>query len=55
MLIVLVHGFQASTYDMELIKREIMKILPVAMFLNASSNEMNTDGDITIMGVRLAD
>lgn len=38
MLIVLVHGFQASSFDMHLIKRELGKMLPVAMFLLSNAN-----------------
>jgi len=30
-------------------------MLPVAMFLISSCNEMDTDGDISIMGFRLAE
>ena len=55
MLVVLVHGFQASSFDMQLIKRELVKMLPVAVFLVSSANEMDTDGDINIMGFRLAE
>ena len=29
-------------------------MLPVAMFLVSSANELDTDGDISIMGFRLA-
>jgi triacylglycerol esterase/lipase EstA (alpha/beta hydrolase family) len=55
MVVVLVHGFQASTFDMLVIQRELLKVLPKAMFLNASCNENDTSGDIEVMGRRLAD
>jgi hypothetical protein len=38
MLVVMVHGFQASSFDMQIIKREVFKMLPVAMFLASSAN-----------------
>lgn len=55
MLIVLVHGFQASSYDMQLIKRELSKVLPLAIYLVSSTNEINTEGDIALMGFKLAE
>ena len=55
MLVVLVHGFQASTFDMLVIHRELLRALPTAMFLNASCNENDTTGDIEVMGRKLAD
>ena len=55
MLVVLVHGFQASSFDMQLIKREISKMLPVSVFLVSNANELDTDGDISLMGFRLAE
>ena len=55
MLVVMVHGFQASSFDMQMIKRQIAKMLPVAMFLVSSANQLDTDGDISIMGFRLAE
>lgn len=55
MLVVLVHGFQASSYDMQLIKRELTKMLPVGMFLISSCNEVSTEGDIGLMGFKLSE
>jgi triacylglycerol esterase/lipase EstA (alpha/beta hydrolase family) len=55
MLVVLCHGFQGSSYDMHLIKRWIMKQIPDAYFLIAKSNEDNTEGDIRLMGKKVAE
>lgn len=55
MLVVLCHGFQGSSYDMYLIKRWIMRQIPDAYFLIAKSNEDNTEGDIRIMGKKVAE
>ena len=55
MVIVFVHGFQASSFDMEMLRREIGRMLPTALFHVSTQNERNTDTDITVMGLRLAD
>lgn len=55
MVIFFCHGFQASSFDMEMLKREIGKMLPTALIHCSTNNEMNTDTDIEIMGLRLAD
>jgi pimeloyl-ACP methyl ester carboxylesterase len=53
-LIVLVHGFQGNHFDMRLMKNNIALIHPEALFLCSNSNEESTEGDISEMGVRLA-
>ena len=55
MLIVLCHGFQGSSYDMQLIKRWIQQQLPDAYYLVSRCNEEATEGDIRAMGKRLTD
>jgi hypothetical protein len=50
-VIVLVHGFQGSTYDMRNWKNNIKQLFPDALILNSSKNEQSlTDGDIGAMG-----
>jgi len=46
----MVHGFQGSSFDMRLLKNCIAVALPEAIFLQSSSNEGLTDGDIGEMG-----
>lgn len=46
MVIFFCHGFQASSFDMEMLKREITKMLPTALIHCSTNNEMNTDTDI---------
>lgn len=53
-LFVLVHGFQASSIDMKLLKNSISTVHPEAIFLLSKKNENETEGDIEEMGVRLA-
>lgn len=53
-LFVLVHGFQGNSFDMRLMKNNIALQFPDAVFLSSSCNEDNTEGDITEMGIRLA-
>eukprot|EP01022_Parablepharisma_sp_SALTPOND_P017575 TRINITY_DN2827_c1_g1_i1.p4 TRINITY_DN2827_c1_g1~~TRINITY_DN2827_c1_g1_i1.p4 ORF type:complete len:525 (+),score=51.53 TRINITY_DN2827_c1_g1_i1:896-2470(+) len=53
-LIVLVHGFQASSYDMRLIKDHLALLHPDAYFLCSCENERKTDGDIQSMGMNLS-
>jgi hypothetical protein len=55
MLVVFCHGFQASSLDMEMLKREVTKMLPVAHLHISMGNEMNTETDIHVMGIKLAD
>ena len=54
-LIVLVHGFQASAYDMRLIKNNLALLYPGAYFLCSTENERKTDCDIKVMGINLAE
>jgi|TARA_B110000285_G_scaffold117981_1_gene133677 triacylglycerol esterase/lipase EstA (alpha/beta hydrolase family) len=51
---VLVHGFQGNSQDMKMIKNNIALVFPEVMFLMSSANEDHTEGDISEMGVRLA-
>merc|ERR1719378_1963071 len=53
-LFVLVHGFQGNSFDMRLMKNNVALLYPDAIFLCSTSNEDNTEGDITEMGIRLA-
>ena len=48
-LFVLCHGFQGNSYDMRLIKNNILMINPSAVFLCSSANQDNTEGDIEVM------
>jgi hypothetical protein len=53
-LMVLVHGFQASSYDMRLIKNYLALLYNDYDFLCSSGNEEKTCGDIQAMGLNLA-
>ena len=53
-LFVMAHGFQGSSYDMRILKNAIAIALPEALFLQSTSNEGHTDGDIAEMGFRLS-
>lgn len=53
-LIVLCHGFQGSSSDLNLLKNTISYLYPDTALLCASANEDLTDGDIASMGIRLA-
>ncbi|CAK0889495.1 unnamed protein product, partial [Prorocentrum cordatum] len=53
-LFVLVHGFQGNSFDMRLMRNNLALAYPDAAFLSSTSNEDDTDGDISEMGVRLA-
>eukprot|EP00826_Nyctotherus_ovalis_P003713 TRINITY_DN10763_c0_g2_i1.p1 TRINITY_DN10763_c0_g2~~TRINITY_DN10763_c0_g2_i1.p1 ORF type:complete len:249 (+),score=72.68 TRINITY_DN10763_c0_g2_i1:264-1010(+) len=51
---VLVHGFQATSYDMKSIRNHLSLRYPDAQFLCSAENESNTNGDIAEMGAKLA-
>lgn len=53
-LFIMQHGFQGSSFDMRTMKNAIAIALPEAIFLQATSNEGQTDGDIAEMGYRLS-
>eukprot|EP00744_Colponema_vietnamica_P009335 GILI01013284.1.p1 GENE.GILI01013284.1~~GILI01013284.1.p1 ORF type:complete len:369 (+),score=101.19 GILI01013284.1:46-1107(+) len=53
-LLVLVHGFQGNSFDMRLMKNNIATLFPDSLFLCSSINEDHTEGDISVMGSRLA-
>lgn len=53
-LFVLVHGFQGNSFDMRLMKNNISLLYPDTVVLCSTSNEENTEGDISDMGIRLA-
>lgn len=53
-LFVLVHGFQGNSFDMRLMKNNLALIFPDAIFLMSNVNEDNTEGDMSEMGIRLA-
>jgi len=50
----MVYGFQGNSYDMRLLRNHLAVQHPEALFLCSSSNEDYTEGDISEMGVRLA-
>lgn len=54
-LFVFVHGFQGTSFDMRLVKDQLALQYPKSHFLCAISNERNTDEEIEVMGVRLAE
>jgi len=53
-LIVLVHGFQGNSFDMRLMRNNLALLYPDSIFLSSICNEDNTEGDISEMGIRLA-
>eukprot|EP01016_Furgasonia_blochmanni_P003635 TRINITY_DN11420_c0_g1_i7.p1 TRINITY_DN11420_c0_g1~~TRINITY_DN11420_c0_g1_i7.p1 ORF type:complete len:390 (-),score=79.73 TRINITY_DN11420_c0_g1_i7:206-1375(-) len=53
-VIVFVHGFQGSQYDLKLLKNNLNILYPEFFFLCSSANEQHTSGDIEQMGERLA-
>jgi len=53
-LFVFVHGYKGSSYDLRLIRNNLMLIFPSAYFLLSTSNEKTTEIDITKMGENLA-
>lgn len=52
---ILVHGFQASSNDMRMIKNHLALLYPDSLFLCSSENVHKTDGDIQEMGRNLAE
>ena len=54
MLVILCHGFQASSYDMRLIQRGLREALPLATIEISICNEEDTNDDIDVMGRKLA-
>jgi len=53
-VVVFVHGFQASSYDMRLIKNSIALLHPQNLYLLSTANENDTEASFEIMGERLA-
>lgn len=53
-LIVLVHGFQGSSFDLRSLRNYILLVYPKVIFLESSCNEGKTEGDIREMGCRLS-
>lgn len=53
-LFVFVHGFQASSLDMRMIKNQVSLSLPNAMCYCSCANEEMTDRNIEEMGLNLA-
>ena len=49
-LIVLVHGLQATRYDMNVIKSLLSYKFPYCTYLSSITNEKRTEGDIGDMG-----
>lgn len=53
-LIILVHGFQGSPFDMRRFRNYLKVVHPDVVLHSSQSNETNTEGDIDAMGERLA-
>ena len=53
-LIVLAHGFQGNSYDMKLIKDNLLLLRPELLIYCSHKNEDHTEGDIRNMGKNLA-
>ena len=53
-LIVLVHGYQGSPQDMQILRNEISQLFPYTAFLISVSNENKTDSSIEELGNNLA-
>jgi triacylglycerol esterase/lipase EstA (alpha/beta hydrolase family) len=53
-LFVMQHGFQGNSFDMRMLKNMIAIAMPEALFLCATANETDTEGDINDMGYKLA-
>jgi hypothetical protein len=54
-LVVLVHGFQGNSFDMQLVSKVLAQAWPKLVILDSAFNENRTDGDISEMGERLAE
>lgn len=54
-VIVFVHGFQGTKYDMHLFRNQLQSLYPdTACLLSSSNQQKNSEGDIRDMGKRLA-
>ena len=53
-LIILVHGYQGSDFDLRLYKNYISKLFPHSIFLLSNSNKENKEASILKMGENLA-
>ena len=54
-IIVLVHGFRGSSFDMQIIRRFLGLYFPQVAVLLSTANEGLTDDDVMLMGQRLAE
>jgi pimeloyl-ACP methyl ester carboxylesterase len=54
-LVVLIHGFQGNSFDMKLLKNNLLLYKPELLIYCSSKNEDNTEGDILEMGKKLAE
>lgn len=54
-LIVLVHGFQGSSFDVRLIRNQVALCRPDTLLMCSHMNEGETEGDIIQMGERLSE
>ena len=52
---IFVHGYQANSWDMRLFCNYMRQSLPNMIYLLAQSNENDTDQDINMMGLKLAE
>ena len=48
------HGFQASSIDMQIFKNHLQAQVPDALYLISKSNEKQTDSSIETLGLNLA-
>lgn len=54
-LVILIHGFQGNSFDMKLLKNNLLLYKPELLIYCSNKNEDNTEGDIAEMGRRLAE
>ena len=53
-LIVMQHGWYASSFDMRLLRAYVLLLFPGALVLSSQANEENSEASIAAMGARLA-
>lgn len=53
-VLVLVHGFQGSSWDLQLFRNQLSVAFPDAVLLCATANEADSECDLRVQGARLA-
>ena len=53
-LFILVHGYKGSSFDLRLVRNNLMILFPDALFVLSDSNENDTENDLAMMGLNLA-